>query len=71
MVDDFILIGGGKEIRSKSFRQWLRDFLRIVNDLKLESVESYQNEDGTRVASRWRVVGRNNEILAGSPASGR
>ena len=66
MVDDFILISGGKEIRSKeNFRQWLRDFLGLVNDLKFESVESFQNEDGSRVASRWRVSGRNNGILGG------
>jgi hypothetical protein len=45
--------------------QWLRDFLGKVNDLKFESVESFQNEDGSRVASRWHVVGRNNGILAG------
>ena len=68
VVDDFILISGGKEIRSKeNFRQWLRDFHGLVNDLKFESVESFQNEDGSRVASRWRVVGRNNGILGGEP----
>lgn len=68
VVDDFILISGGKEIRSKeNFRQWLRDFLGKVNDLEFESVESFQNEDGSRVASRWRVVGRNNGILGGEP----
>lgn len=43
VVDDLILISGGKEI----------------------SVESFQNEDGNRGASGWRVVGRNNGILGG------
>jgi SnoaL-like domain len=66
VVDDFILISAGKEVRSKeNFRQWIRDFLGNVNDLKFESVESFQNEDGSRVASRWRIVGRNNGILGG------
>ncbi len=68
VIDDFILISNGKEIRSKeNFRQWLRDFLGLVNDLKFESVESFQNEDGSRVVSRWRVVGRNNGVLGGEP----
>ena len=30
-------------------------------------VETFQNQDGSRVASRWRVVGRNNGLMDTEP----
>jgi hypothetical protein len=45
-------------------------FLERVTDLKFEVVETFQNEDGSRVASRWRVTGKNNGVL-GMPADQR
>lgn len=30
-----------------------------VHDFQLHIVETFQNHDGSRVASRWRVTGRN------------
>jgi len=35
-----------------------------------ETIESFQNVDGSRVASRWRVRGRNNGLF-GLPPDGR
>ena len=32
-------------------------------DFQFEVVETFQNEDGSRVASRWRVTGKNNGVL--------
>jgi hypothetical protein len=34
-----------------------------INDLQFEVIETFQNEDGSRVASRWRIAGKNNGIL--------
>src|SRR5258705_13274481 len=44
--------------------------LEKVADLEFEAVETFQNEDGSRVASRWRVTGKNNGVL-GMPADQR
>jgi predicted ester cyclase len=41
-----------------------------VHDLELEVVESFQNQEGTRVASRWKVRGRNNGVLGTEPDGG-
>jgi hypothetical protein len=45
-------------------------FFERVTDLKFEVVETFQNEDVSRVASRWRVTGKNNGVL-GMPADQR
>lgn len=33
----------------------MTQFFERVTDLKVEVVETFQNEKGSRVASRWRV----------------
>ncbi|WP_218825574.1 ester cyclase [Streptosporangium subroseum] len=64
VVDDFVITSGGEDVVSKeSFKEWVRNFLEKINDLNLEVIESFQNEDGSRVASRWRITGRNNGVL--------
>jgi hypothetical protein len=64
VVDDFVLTTGGVDVVSRdSFKEWVRQFLEKVADLEFEVVETFQNEDGSRVASRWRVTGKNNGVL--------
>jgi hypothetical protein len=41
-----------------------------VADLEFEVVETFQNEDGSHVASCWQVTGKNNGVL-GMPADQR
>jgi steroid delta-isomerase-like uncharacterized protein len=68
VVDDFVLVTGGKEIRTKEkFLAWTREFLEKINDFQFEVIETFQNERGTRVASLWRVAGKNNGVF-GTPA---
>lgn len=68
VVDDFVIVSGGETISGReSFKQWVAGFLAKVDDLHLEVVESFQNEDGSRVASRWLLTGRNNGILGTEP----
>ncbi|SNS34584.1 nuclear transport factor 2 family protein [Actinacidiphila glaucinigra] len=45
------------------------DFVLLgqVQDLRLEVVGSFQNEDGSRVASRWVAHGRSNGLLGTEP----
>src|SRR6266849_7621583 len=47
----------------RKFKEWASAFMAMINDLQFEVIETFQNEDGSRVASRWRIAGRNNGIL--------
>src|SRR5262249_22172010 len=68
VVDDFVLTTGGVDVVSRvRFKEWVGQFLEKVTDLELEAVETFQNEDGSRVASRWRVTGKNNGVLGTVP----
>jgi steroid delta-isomerase-like uncharacterized protein len=68
VVDDFVIVSGGAEISGKeNFKNWISGFLDKVNDLHLEAAETFQNEDGSRVASRWILTGTNNGILGTEP----
>ncbi|MDT5103957.1 MAG: hypothetical protein QOI25_1470 [Mycobacterium sp.] len=68
VVDDFVIVSGGEEISGRDdFKAWVNGFLAKVNDLHLEVVESFQNEDGSRVTSRWLLTGKNNGILGTVP----
>jgi hypothetical protein len=46
---------------------WNAHFLAKVNDLHVDVIETFQNTDGSRVASRWLLTGRNNGILGTAP----
>jgi SnoaL-like domain len=64
VVDDCVLTTGGVDVASKvKFKEWASAFMATINDLQFEVIETFQNEDGSRVASRWRITGRNNGIL--------
>ena len=68
VVDDFVITTGGVDIESRQeFKQSESAFMGKINDLKFEVLETFQNADGSRVASRWRIAGKNNGLL-GTPA---
>ncbi|MGW9130140.1 ester cyclase [Streptomyces sp. NPDC055681] len=68
VVEDFVITNPGGSIEGREkFKAWVAAFLDQVHDLRLEVVESFQNEDGSRVASRWIVRGRNNGLLGTEP----
>ncbi|MEU7358877.1 MULTISPECIES: ester cyclase [Streptomyces] len=71
VAEDFVITTGGERVEGRdNFKNWIRGFLGQVDDLRLEVIETLQNQDGSRVASRWRVHGRNNGVL-GTEADGR
>jgi hypothetical protein len=71
VVDDFVITTGGVDIESRQeFKQSASAFMEKINDLKFEVLETFQNADGSRVASRWRIAGKNNGLL-GTPADQR
>src|SRR3569832_41484 len=68
VVDDFVITTDGEDIVSKAkFKAWVQSFLARIDDFQFEVIETFQNEDGSRVASRWRVTGNNNGIMGSIP----
>jgi hypothetical protein len=68
VVDDFVITTGGVDVVSRErFKEWVGQFLEKISDFQFESVETFQNEDGSRVASRWRVTGKNNGLFGTEP----
>jgi hypothetical protein len=65
---DFAITSGGHTIRSRAaFKQWVVGFQSKVKDLQFEVLDIFQSEDGTRVATRWQLTGRNNGFLGTEP----
>src|SRR4029079_12811527 len=61
VADDVVIEAGGQEIAGKdNIRKWVKEFLYHVNDLHVDTIETFQNDDGTRVTSRWVLTGTNN-----------
>jgi hypothetical protein len=68
VVENFVLISGGKRIDSReAFKQWAESFGRAIRNLDMEEVESFENRDGSRVASIWRLTGTNNGAFGTKP----
>ncbi|HEY4316574.1 MAG TPA: nuclear transport factor 2 family protein [Herbaspirillum sp.] len=67
-VEDFVITSGGVDVVSRAgFKAWARQFNERINGLEFDVLETFQNEDGSRVASRWRVRGRNNGMFGLPP----
>jgi hypothetical protein len=70
VADDFVITTGGREIQGRqAFKRWVIEFQKRFSDLQFESLETFQNSDGSRVASRWRLTGKNNGFLGTAPDS--
>jgi hypothetical protein len=68
VVEDFVITTGGVDMVGKErFVAWVGQFLAKITDFRFEVIESFQNAEGSRVASRWRVTGRNNGFLGTEP----
>jgi len=67
VAEDFVITSGGVEIHSReTFKAWVAAFLASIDDFRFEVVETFQNESGDRVVSRWRITGRNNGFMGSS-----
>lgn len=68
VTDDFVLTTEGVDVVSRAtFKEWAAAQMAQIIDLRFELIETFQNEDGSRVASRWRIAGKNNGILGTPP----
>ena len=66
--EDFVITSGGQDIVGReAFKAWVKDFQARVHNFEFHVVETFQNQDGSRVASRWRVIGRNNGLTGTEP----
>lgn len=68
MHEDFVITSGGRDIVGReAFKAWVKDFQARVRHFEFHVFETFQNQDGSRVASRWRVTGRNNGLMGTEP----
>jgi hypothetical protein len=50
IVEDFTITSGGVDIHSHAeFKKWISAFLSSINDFRFEVIETFQNEDGSRI----------------------
>lgn len=68
VAEDFVLTSGGVDLVSReTFKKWVVDFQSKITHLEFEISETFQNAEGSRVASRWQIRGKNNGILGTQP----
>lgn len=68
VAEDFCITSGGVEIHTRAaFKRWVAAFLSTIDDFRFDVVETFQNNAGDRVASRWRVTGKNNGFMGMAP----
>jgi ketosteroid isomerase-like protein len=71
VTEDFVITSAGVDIAGReNFKAWVAGFQSKIDDLKIETIETFGNPDGSRVSSRWLVTGRNNGMF-GLPADGK
>ena len=68
VTDDIVVEAGGRKLSGKDgVKDWVRQFLEHVDDLHVDTIESFASDDGTRVTSRWVLTGSNNGVLGTQP----
>ena len=68
VTDDVVLATGRQESFGKeNLKNWIKGFFDKVNDLEVDATETFQNEEGTRVTSRWVLMGTNNGLFGTEP----
>ena len=68
VVEDFVFISGGRRIEGReAFKKWVKDFSAAIGNFNSEIVDSFENRDGSRVASTFWVTGTNNGAFGTKP----
>jgi predicted ester cyclase len=68
MTDDYRIWSGGTLVSGRSaFKDWVRQFQAIYGNAHTEIQETFANEAGDRVVSRWFNTGVNNGIFGLAP----
>lgn len=57
--ENFTMTSGGRGISGQeNFKAWIKSFVAAVEGFTFHIVETFQNADGSRVASRWKITGK-------------
>ncbi|MGC1863288.1 MAG: ester cyclase [Methylocystis sp.] len=68
VTEDFVLASGGIDfISCATFKEWVVDFQSKITQLEFDILETFQNAEGSRVASRWQIRGKNNGVFGSKP----
>ena len=68
VVEDFVFISGGSRIEGReAFKKWVEDFSAAIGNFDSEILDSFENRDGSLVASTFRVTGTNNGAFGTRP----
>ena len=71
MTDDYRIFSGGTLIEGRNaFKEWVREFQRVLPQARTVNQEIFANATGDLVVSRWICTGSNNGIF-GLPPDGR
>jgi predicted ester cyclase len=71
VADDFVITTAGVDVTGpQDFKAWVAAFQSTISELHWETIETFSSIDGSRVASRFQVTGRNNGMF-GLPADGK
>lgn len=66
VAEDFVITSGGVDIVGRdAFIRWIGAFLSTIEDFEFGAIETFQNAQGTRVASRWKLAGKNRGFIGG------
>jgi len=70
VAEDFVITSGGVDIVGReAFIEWIEVFLSKIEDFTFGSIETFQNKEGTRVASRWKLTGKNKGFIGARSCS--
>jgi SnoaL-like domain len=68
VVEDFVITSGGRRIEGReAFKKWVEDFSATIRNFDSEIVDSFENHDGSRVASTFTITGTNNGAFGTTP----
>jgi SnoaL-like polyketide cyclase len=68
VVEDFVIISGGLKVEGReAFKKWAEGFSAAIGNFDSEIVDSFENRDGSRVASTFGITGTNNGAFGTKP----
>jgi len=71
MTEDYSITTAGSNVNGRDdFKNWVKEFQKLLLDAKTESADIIFDETESKVVSRWVCSGKNNEIFE-LPADGR
>jgi len=68
VAEDFVLTSAGKDVEGRAeFKKWIEGVQAKVADIRLENLDTFPSEDGSKVTSRWKATGKNQGLFDSDP----